>query len=175
LKKVQLPNVLLHPSFFISLANAKTHSLTQITGAMKNQFGCLPEKEKHLYHRGIDRVLLDINRLVKSNLCIIDARFGLEGVLRGRKRDIGVILCGQDPVAVDVILAQIMGFVPSKINHLTFAVKHGLGCLDPIVIGEKVEAVQVKFRKEMNLFTSLGKYVPKSILPIARRLYSHLK
>ena len=91
--------------------------------------------------------------------------------MNGRKRKIGIILCGRDPVAVDVILAKVMGFTPSKINHLTLAAKHGLGSLTPEVIGEDLDSVIVKFRKEMNVFSTLGKYVPCSIMPLARRIY----
>lgn len=175
LKRVRLPTILIQPKFFISLANAKTHSLTQITGALKNQFGCLPEKEKYLYHRVIDKVILDINSVVKPNLCVIDALFGLEGVLNGRKRKIGIIICGRDPVAVDVILARVMGFTPSKIKHLTLAAKHGLGSLTPKVIGEALDSVIVKFRKETNVFSTLGKYIPRNMMPLAHRIYSIFK
>lgn len=175
LKRVRLPIILTQPNFFISLANAKTHSLTQITGALKNQFGCLPEKEKYLYHRVIDKVILDINSVVKPNLYVIDALFGLEGVLTGRKRKIGIILCGRDPVAVDVILARVMGFTPSKIKHLTLAAKRGLGSLNPEVIGEALDSVIVKFRKETNVFSTLEKYIPSSLMPVVHRIYSLFK
>lgn len=175
LKRVRLPTVLIQPNFFISLANAKTHSLTQITGVLKNQFGCLPEKEKYLYHKHIDKVIVDLNRIIKPDLCVLDALYGLEGVLAGRKRKIGIILCGRDPVAVDASLARVMGFNPSKINHLTLAAKQGLGCLTPEVMGEEMASVMIKFRKERNVLSTLGKYVPNRILPFARRVYSIVK
>ncbi len=174
-KRMHLPTILTQPKFFISLANAKTHSLTQLTGALKNQFGCLPEKEKYLFHKIIDTVILDINRVVKPNLCVIDALFGLEGVLIGRKKKIGIIICGRDPVAVDAILARVMGFTPSKIKHLALAEKHGLGSLNPEVIGEALDSVIVKFKKESNIFSTLGKYIPSKMLPLAHRIYSSFK
>ena len=175
MNKVKIPTILTQQNFFTSLANAKTHSLTQITGVLKNQFGCLPEKEKYLFHKVIDTVILDINRVVKPDLCIIDALFGLEGVLTGRKRKIGIILCGRDPVAVDVILARVMGFTPSKIKHITLAAKHGLGSLNPEIIGEELDSVIVKFWKETNVYSTLGKYIPINMLPLAHRIYSIFK
>ena len=175
MNKVKIPTILTQQNFFTSLANAKTHSLTQITGVLKNQFGCLPEKEKYLFHKVIDPVILDINRVVKPDLCIIDALFGLEGVLTGRKRKIGIILCGRDPVAVDVILARVMGFTPSKIKHITLAAKHGLGSLNPEIIGEELDSVIVKFWKETNVYSTLGKYIPINMLPLAHRIYSIFK
>ncbi len=174
-KKMLLPTILTQPKFFISLANAKTHSLTQLTGALKNQFGCLPEKEKYLFHKIIDNVILDINRVVKPNLCVIDAIFGLEGVLTGIKRKIGIIICGRDPVAVDATLARVMGFTPSKIKHIALAEKQGLGSLNPEVIGEALDSVIVKFKKESNFFSTLGKYIPSKMLPLTHRIYSRFK
>ena len=137
LKRVRLPTILTQPKLFISLANAKTHSLTQITGALKNQFGCLPEKDKARYHRFIEEVIVDVNNVVRPDLCIIDAVFGLEDTFKGRKRKVGVIICGRDPVAVDSVLARVMGFNPSRIGHLLLAERHGLGSLSPEVVGER--------------------------------------
>ncbi len=120
-------------------------------------------------------MILDINCVVKPNLCIIDAIYGLEGVLTRRTRKIGIILCGRDPVAVDAILARVMGFTPSKMKHLTLAAKHGLGSLNPEVIGETLDSVLVKFKKESNVFSILGKYIPSNSLPLAHRIYSCFK
>jgi len=138
-------------------------------------FGCLPEKEKYIFHKIIDTVILDINRVVKPNLCVIDAIFGLEGVLTGRKRKIGIIICGRNPVAVDAILARVMGFTPSKIKHIALAEKQGLGSLNPEVIGEALDSVIVKFKKESNFFSTLGKYIPSKMLPLTHRIYSSFK
>ena len=68
-----------------------------------------------------------------------------------------------------------MGFIPSKIKHLTLAVEHGLGSLTPDVIGEAVESLIVPFKKETNVFSTLGKYMFHEVLPFARRIYSILK
>ena len=174
-KTLRLPTILTQPRIFISLAKAKTHTLTQITGALKNQFGCLPEKNKTKYHKYIDMVIVDINKAVKPDLTIIDAITGLEGVTDGRIREIGIILCGKQPASTDAVLARVMGFTPSKIGHITLAVEHGLGELDPEVVGETVADVAVKFQRPLNLVGTLGRHAPESLVPLARKIYQKLR
>ncbi len=74
-----LPNVITEPKYFVSIAVAKTHYLTLITGTLKNLFGLLPRKDQSFYHANINEVIVDLNRLVRADLCIVDARVGLEG------------------------------------------------------------------------------------------------
>lgn len=174
-KKLHLPTILTQPNFFISIAKTKTHILTHITGALKNQFGCLPDKNKTKYHKYIDEVIVDINKAVKPALNIIDAITGLEGITEGRIRKIGVILCGKQPASTDTVLARVMGFNPSKIRHITLAARHGLGELDPEVVGESVASVKVKFKKPESLVSTVGRHVPESLLPLARKIYEKIR
>jgi uncharacterized protein (DUF362 family) len=145
-KTVRIPKVVLK-GFFISVAKAKTHEMTHITGVLKNQFGCLPEKEKHVHHRHINEAIVDINRIVKPNLCIIDGIIGMEGVFYGNLKKLGVLICGYNAVATDATLARVMGFDPLKIKHIALSERYGLGTLNPIILGEKIESVAIKFRK----------------------------
>ncbi|MFQ6126426.1 MAG: DUF362 domain-containing protein [Candidatus Heimdallarchaeota archaeon] len=146
-KKVKLPKILLGPRLFISVAKAKTHELTQITGVLKNQFGCLPEKDKTVYHRHIDKVIVDLNRIIRPDLNIVDGVVGMEGVYKGRLKKLGVLMCGHDPVSVDATLAKVMGFNPLKIKHIVLAERYKLGSTRPTITGEKIESVAIKFRK----------------------------
>ena len=59
--KPELPNPLVDAGSFTSLALAKTHSLTVVTGALKNMFGLLPRKDQSFYHPDIHEVILDLN------------------------------------------------------------------------------------------------------------------
>ncbi len=49
LPKIRLPEILLRTEL-ITIPVMKTHNKTTITGALKNQWGCLP-KDRHRYHR----------------------------------------------------------------------------------------------------------------------------
>ena len=171
-KKVKLPKILLGRRLFISVAKAKTHELTQITGVLKNQFGCLPEKDKTVYHRYIDKVIVDLNRVIKPDLNIVDGVVGMEGVYKGRLKQLGVIICGRDPVSVDATLARVMTFNPLKIKHIVLAERYGLGSTRPAIVGEKIESVAMEFRKP-KLGTAYKIYLrlPKPISQVIRGTY----
>jgi uncharacterized protein (DUF362 family) len=143
----QLPEILVNSHFFVSVAAAKTHYLTTITGALKNQFGVLPRKDQAFYHSSIDDVVIDLNRIIQPNLCIVDARVGVEGWNGPKTRPLGAFIMGYMPASVDATMARIMGFDPSDIRHVMEASQQGLGRIDPEVMGESVESVQVTFNQ----------------------------
>ncbi|MFX0205133.1 MAG: DUF362 domain-containing protein [Candidatus Hodarchaeota archaeon] len=144
-KNPKLPEILLGSKFLISLAVAKTHFLTFLTGTLKNLFGLLPRKDQTFYHPHINDVIVDINRIIQPNLCIVDARVGLEGWAGPKSRRLDRFIIGRKPVSTDATMARIMGFNPEKVLHLVEAEKYELGSLNPTVIGEKIEASTVKF------------------------------
>jgi len=168
--KLELPAILTKPKFFISVAKAKTHSLTFITGVLKNQFGCLPEKDKTRYHRYIDKVIVDLNRILQPDMCVVDALVGLEG-RTGRPIKIGALIFGREPASVDAILTRVMGFNPRRVKHILLAAKYGLGVLDPEVIGNPIESVAVNFRNPITFADILGRRLPETLRPLARRIY----
>ena len=61
-KNPELPKVLTGHRYFVSMAVAKTHSLTLVTGVLKNLFGLLPRKDQSFYHPYINKVIVDLNR-----------------------------------------------------------------------------------------------------------------
>ena len=141
-----LPAPLADAGGFASVALAKTHSLTMVTGCLKNMFGLLPRKDQSFYHPEIHEVVLDLNRLFRSSLCLIDGRTGLEGVISGKPRGLGCVILGRNPVSVDATMARAMGFDPERIRHIVEAGRHGLGSLHPRVVGDDVEGSRVEFR-----------------------------
>lgn len=150
-KNPELPVILADAGAFTSVALAKTHSLTMITGALKNLFGLLPRKDQSFYHPKIHEVILDLNRMFRSSLCLIDGRVGLEGVISGNPRSLGCIILGRNPVSVDATMARAMGFDPEKIRHIVEAESHGLGSLHPKVVGDDLEASRVEFKTPSGL------------------------
>jgi uncharacterized protein (DUF362 family) len=150
-KQPQLPSAIADVNDFISVALAKTHSLTSITGALKNMFGLLPRKDQGYYHPDIHEVILDLNRMFKSRLCLIDGRVGLEGVISGNPKNLGCLILGTNPVSVDATMARAMGFNPNKIRHIMEAANYGLGSIDPLVIGDDLDSHKVEFSKPKGL------------------------
>lgn len=143
----------------INLPKLKTHGMMTITGAVKNLFGCIPGKRKAQWHlnAGVNRaafarMLVELCSLIKPRLTIIDAVIGMEGngPGSGDPRVIGLVLAGQDPVAVDVVCGKIVGVQPSSLYTVKAAREAGIGetRLDKIRIrGEEIHTVALdRFR-----------------------------
>lgn len=64
LKSVKVPKTIETADFFITHPKLKTHFSMKVylTGALKNQFGCLMEKNKSIYHPVIHEVIVDVNQ-----------------------------------------------------------------------------------------------------------------
>ncbi len=150
-KDPELPSPLMDAGSFASVALAKTHSLTMITGALKNMFGLLPRKDQNFYHPDIHEVILDLNRMFRSSLCLIDGRMGLEGVISGNPRSLGCVILGRNPVSVDATMARVMGFDPERIRQIVEAERHGLGSMHPEVVGDDPESHVVEFKTPSGL------------------------
>jgi uncharacterized protein (DUF362 family) len=136
----------------ISMPVAKTHCSTDVTLSLKNMFGILPRRKKGRYHKKIDPILADINKAFPPKLTVVDASTCLEGEgpFHGNSVELGLIVAGSNAVAVDSVMAKIMGFEPQEIMHIRLASELGLGpkSLDEIlVVGESIENVARDFKK----------------------------
>lgn len=148
LKEVEVPELLFQTEL-ITIPVMKTHDKTVITGAIKNQWGCLREL-RHSYHLVVNEALVDINSIVKPKFAVLDATVCLEGNApkSGRPKVVDLILASSDIVAVDTIAAKIMGFEPDKIKSITNCAKAKLGqCeLDKIeILGEDINKINLNF------------------------------
>jgi len=142
----ELPDTVLNAGYFISVAVPKTHYLSFVTGALKNLFGILPRKDQAYYHSKIDEVIVDLARIIRPNLCIIDARIGVEGWNGPKTRKLDAYIVGHGAVSVDATMARIMGFEPEQIRHIMDSYDYDLGTIDPTVLGESIESIAVKFK-----------------------------
>ncbi len=122
----------------ISLSKLKTHGLTGMTGAVKNQFGCISGMNKGKFHVKLPEVerfstmLVDLNICLKPSLYIMDAVICMEGngPRGGKPRFMGCILGSTDPVALDSVAACLIGFRPEEIPTCRAGNKAGLGNCD---------------------------------------------
>jgi uncharacterized protein (DUF362 family)/Pyruvate/2-oxoacid:ferredoxin oxidoreductase delta subunit len=110
----------------INIAKLKTHEMMTMTCAVKNLFGAVVGTGKAAWHlkAGADRgmfarMLLEIYLLRRPDLNIVDAITAMEGngPGSGDPRHVGLLLGGINPVAVDVIAADIAG-IPKKLLHV---------------------------------------------------------
>lgn len=119
----------------VSISKFKTHGFARITGAVKNQFGCIPGPLKGEFHAKITdatlfaKMLVDINKLIKPRLYILDAVYAMEGngPRSGRPRKLGFLLFSEDPVAVDATACRIINLNPEYVPTIVYGKEGGLG------------------------------------------------
>lgn len=122
--KFIMSKYILDVDYIVNLPVLKTHMLTVLTGAVKNCFGyiCGTNKAKlHLsaFSRGrFAELLLDIYAIRSPNLHIVDALWVMEGngPTHGEVRPVGKIVAGLDGLAVDAVLAMLMGLTPMQVR-----------------------------------------------------------
>jgi uncharacterized protein (DUF362 family) len=151
LRSIEVPR-LVTESAIISAAKLKTHMSTKVTLGMKNMFGLLPDKFKSKYHaKGISKVIVDINTVLKPVLTVIDGFVGMEGrgPTGGTPVKMDLIIAGKDVVATDATASRIMGFEPTEIAHIRRAYEKGLGNMNDIeVVGAKLDDVRRVFKRD---------------------------
>ncbi len=128
LRELYLPKTILGADFVVSLPKLKTHHWAGVTLSLKNMFGVVPGScygwPKNVLHwAGIGRAILDINAAVLPDFAIADGIIGMEGngPIEGVSKFCGVLVFGDDPVAVDATCARVMGLAPEKVNHIAQA------------------------------------------------------
>jgi uncharacterized protein (DUF362 family) len=150
LKKIKVPRIVAE-SAVISAAKLKTHWTTGVTLGMKNMFGLLPDKFKARYHfKGINKVIVDINTVLRPVLTVIDGFVGMEGrgPSGGKPVQMNLIIAGKDPVATDSTACRVIGFDPHEVSHIRRAGRKGLGSIDNVeLLGEPLENVARAFAR----------------------------
>lgn len=138
-----LPEVLLDADVVVTLPTLKTHALTYFTGALKNQWGCVPRYDRIALHHSLDKLLVDLNRILKPRLCVMDGIIGVEGrgPTNGKPRRLDLVLGSRDAVALDATAMRLVGLDPSKCRHVVLAFEAGEGMFheNEITIDSNVE------------------------------------
>ena len=139
----------------ISISKLKTHALTRVTGAIKNQFGCIPGPRKAEFHSVLpnielfSRMLVDLNLLLKPRLYIMDGIMAMEGngPRNGNPRPMHVLLFSTDPVALDATVCKLINLDPELVEPLVIGEQLGLGSMQDITyVGDPLESfIQLDF------------------------------
>jgi uncharacterized protein (DUF362 family) len=128
LKELYFPKTVLGVDLVVSMPKLKTHHWAGVTLSLKNMFGVVPGScygwPKNVLHwAGIDQAILDINAAVRPDFAIVDGIVGMEGngPIQGTPKACGVLIFGDDPVAVDATCCRTMGLAPEKVKYLANA------------------------------------------------------
>jgi uncharacterized protein (DUF362 family) len=166
LRGFELPSELIHCDLFVTLPKLKTHGLTYFTGALKNQWGCIPRHDRILLHKHLDELIVELNALLRPSLCIMDAVWAMEGrgPVNGRGVRLDMVLGSSDPVALDASAMRMVGLNPLKSRHVCLARDRGLGAFSEKEIqlvgdvGERHELEPAKSEWTVKLMNYLTRY-----------------
>jgi len=137
----------------VSLPKLKSHGLTRMTGAIKNQFGCIPGALKAEFHARLPRVdllsqmLVDLNRFLKPRLFIMDGIVAMEGngPRNGTPCPMNVLLFSRDPVALDATVCRLIELDPKLVLPIQYGIEFGLGAHENIeYLGDPIESLVSK-------------------------------
>ncbi len=116
--------------YIISVPVLKAHSLSDVTGSLKNMIGFAPPEhysgqygiwKKAVFHNNMHQSILDLNRYRTPDLTVMDASIGMaEYHLGGPQCEppVNKILAGFNPVEVDRMAAGLLGLDWKTIPHL---------------------------------------------------------
>ena len=147
IKQFTIAKGVLEADGLISLAKFKTHALTRVTGAIKNQFGCIPGALKAEFHARMSNVelfsqmLVDLDLLLKPRLYIMDGIMAMQGngPRNGEPFPMHVLLFSTDPAALDATVSRMMNLDTDLVPPLKWAQKWGLGNIENIeILGDPV-------------------------------------
>ncbi len=126
-------------NLYLSLPKLKTHSMSQVTLSIKNQFGLVHQKSRIADHNyRIHQKFADIYRVLRPDFALID---GLIATTHGHYPTtynankcvvpMDLLIGGSDPLATDVVAAALMGFDLTQVKHLDLCRATGIGIGDP--------------------------------------------
>lgn len=136
----------------INIPVIKTHPITDITAVYKNMNGLLSPKDKRRFHDlNMRKAIVDLTTALPSYLTIVDGLVAMEGLgpLEGTPVQLGIIMAGMNPLAVDATVARIMEFDPERVEYMRYAEECGHGSLkeeDIVILGEPIDAVKYPFK-----------------------------
>jgi uncharacterized protein (DUF362 family) len=149
LKRVKVAKTPLK-STIISVPKLKLHRLAGVTLSLKNMMGALASKG--VMHDGhLSENIVDLASVLRPSVSVVDGIIAGEGhETSGNPVEMGLVIAGTDPVAVDAVGAAVMGIRPAEVKHLVLAEKKGLGTCNLrkiTVVGERIRKVRRKFRR----------------------------
>lgn len=133
--EVNVSRRVLDADVLISVPKFKTHTYTRITGAVKNSYGFLVGGDKARLHleypdfKSFSEIVTEVYRLRPPDLVVMDAVVCIQG--NGPQNrflyDAGKLMASDNGVAIDSVMAGMMGIKPESIRMLEYASEVGLG------------------------------------------------
>ena len=135
LKSFVLADGVLEADGLISIGKCKTHQLMRITGAIKNQLGCVPGMLKAEFHIKLPnpldfaKMLVCLNLYLRPRLYILDGVMAMQGngPRNGDPVKLNALIVSADPVAADAVFCRLIGLDPECVPTMKPGREWGLG------------------------------------------------
>jgi len=153
LETISVPRKAYEADYIINFGKLKTHRVGAFTCCVKNYIGFIDQTPRLANHQTrLPKLVAELHRAMPETLC-----FG-DGIIVGegdgpdisKPRFLGVLVASNDPVALDVIGAQLLGI---NVNELVFpftAYLEGVGEIDTHnikLLGTRPEEIAITIEK----------------------------
>ncbi len=167
-KDLELAVRALEADAIVNVPKLKTHAYMGLTLAVKNLFGTVVGARKAQWHLRAGenrelfaRLVVEICYALRPRLTVVDGVIGMEGngPANGIPRELGVILAGDDPAAVDTVIARMLGYDNSDLPVQAELQRSATGVTDLgeiTVLGEEIAAVAVNNFQRAHISEGIG-------------------
>jgi hypothetical protein len=136
--------------FFVNCPKFKAHPWTTVTFSLKNYIGIQDDRHRLIDHdHTLNEKVRDLQYIVQPQFIAIDAITAGEGrMLTPLPYDLGLVIMGDNQVAVDAVCCRIVGLDPLSVDHIRMAHESGFGPVDlgAIEVEGEVELAEARRR-----------------------------
>lgn len=174
-KRLELAAEVFEFDKIVNLAKLKTHCQMTLTLAVKNLFGLVVGTDKASWHLRAGRVtdnfahvLLQIYETVRPDISVLDGILAMQGngPNSGEPRHVGIISASRDAIAMDSVVARLVGFPVDSVRTCALGAELGLGNVSSTsieVVGDKLNGFPLtdfKAPKSMSMAWNLSYWNP---------------
>ncbi len=138
ISNAKLPSLWMNAGLRVAMPKLRQSTLVPFAGALRQLQTLLPQGEQLNESHRLPEKMIDLLSAAPLDLIVVDAIQVLHkgGELSGLPLDLGLIIVGTNPVAVDTICAVALGLNPEDVNFLREATERGFApaSLDQIQI-----------------------------------------
>ena len=130
--KLNVINAVDRIDFLINVPVLKGHCQTNMTCALKNLKGLLPNTEKSRFHRmGLHKPIAHLQAGIRQDFIVVDHICGdLDFEEGGNPVVRNCIMAAVDPVLVDSYACSLLHYTPDEVPYVRMAEKLGIGSAD---------------------------------------------
>ncbi|MBR2675152.1 MAG: DUF362 domain-containing protein [Mogibacterium sp.] len=118
--------------FLINLPVLKGHCQTNITCALKNMKGLIPDSEKRRFHTmGLHKPIAHLNSAIRQDFIVIDHICGDLSFEEGGNPVVrNCVMAACDPVLVDAYVCSLLGYETEEVPYIGMSESLGIGSAD---------------------------------------------